>query len=61
MIKDGEDCHRLYMTSKYEFGKIEKHPGDNEKPRRNKNGLEWLRMEKIVTDCKWLRNISLVR
>ena len=47
MIKDGEDCHRLQITSKYKFGKIEKHPGDNEKPRRNKNGSEWRRLSQI--------------
>ena len=70
MAKNGEDCYRLEMTTKYKFGKIEKHQGDNNKPRRNKNGQEWPgmakngqewpRMEKIVTDCKWLQNISLV-
>ena len=29
------------MTTKYKFGKIKKHQGDNDKPRRNKNGQEW--------------------
>ena len=40
------------MTSKYEFGKIEKHPGDNEKPRRNK------RMGKNGEDCHRLEMTS---
>ena len=31
-----------------------------EETRTATNGQEWPRMEKIVTDCKWLQNISLV-
>ena len=39
------------MTKKYKFGKIEKHQGDNNKPRRNKNGQEWPGMAKNGEDC----------
>lgn len=49
MAKNGEDCHRLEMTTKYKFGKIKKHQGDSDKPRRNKDGQEWPR--KNGEDC----------
>ena len=38
MAENGEDWTGLLMTTKYQFGKIEKHRRSNDKPRWYKDG-----------------------
>ena len=39
------------IVTDWKFVKLKKHQGDNDKPRRNKNGQEWPGMAKNGEDC----------